>query len=83
MGRPPASMIRFRRSDGTLVLYAHITDHIVKVGDQVREGQVVAKVGNNGMARNPHIHIAAYRGTTPYQVRWDLRVMGEMGIGNQ
>lgn len=77
MGRPPASMIRFRRADGTIVVYAHIADITVKAGDLVRQGEVVAKVGNNGMARNPHVHIGAYRGNTPYQIRWDLRILGK------
>lgn len=80
MGRPPASIIRFRRSDGLIVVYSHITDPRVTLGERVHQGQVVAKVGNNGTARNPHIHIGAYKGATPYQIRWDLR-RGEIGIG--
>ena len=80
-GKPPASMIRFRRADGVIVVYAHATDFRVKAGDQVKQGQTVALVGNNGFARNPHIHVGAYKGTTPYQIRWDLRLIGKMGFG--
>ena len=36
-------------------------------------GQVVARVGNNGYGRSPHIHIGAWKGENPYQIRWDLR----------
>jgi hypothetical protein len=82
-GKPPASMIRFRRADGLIVVYAHAKDFTVRAGDRVKQGQVVAKVGNNGFARNPHIHIGAYRGATPFQIRWDLRLMGRMGIGQE
>ena len=46
--------------------------HVAR-GDTVRAGQVVARVGNNGYGRNPHIHIGAWKGETPYQIRWDLR----------
>lgn len=80
-GKPPASMIRFRRADGLIVVYAHVQAIAVRKGDRVTQGQPVAKVGNNGFARNPHIHIGAYRGSRPYQIRWDLRLMGRMGIG--
>jgi murein DD-endopeptidase MepM/ murein hydrolase activator NlpD len=77
-GTPPAAMLAFRRDDGVIVLYGHVADVQVAVGERVRAGQVVAKVGNNGMSRNPHIHVGALRGDTPLQIRWDLRAMGEL-----
>ncbi|MEZ5960833.1 MAG: M23 family metallopeptidase [Hyphomonadaceae bacterium] len=73
LGRPPASIILFERADGMRVLYAHVQDLQVARGDRVLAGQVVARVGNNGYGRNPHIHIGAWKGETPYQIRWDLR----------
>lgn len=73
LGRPPASIILFERADGVRVLFAHVQDLQVARGDTVRAGQVVARVGNNGYGRNPHIHIGAWKGETPYQIRWDLR----------
>jgi len=78
LGKPPASFIIFERADGTDVLYAHVADVRVKVGDRVNAGQVVAVVGNNGMARAPHTHIGAWRGSTPLQIRWDLRAMAKL-----
>jgi len=73
LGRPPASFILFERADGVRVLFAHVQDLQVARGDTVRAGQVVARVGNNGYGRNPHIHIGAWKGENPYQIRWDLR----------
>lgn len=73
LGRPPASLIVFERADGMLVLYAHVQDVQVAQGDTVRAGQIVARVGNNGYGRSPHIHVGAWKGETPYQIRWDLR----------
>lgn len=81
MGRPPAGMIRFRRDDGTLVVYGHVADIAVQAGDRVRAGQPVARVGNNGMSRSPHIHVGAYRGDLPLQIRWDLRAMARLQGG--
>lgn len=78
MGKPPASMMVFERADGVTVVYAHLTEPVVKVEDHVTAGQVVAIDGNNGVARNPHIHVGAYRGGEPLQIRWDLRAMGKV-----
>lgn len=77
-GRPPASMLLFERADGVVVVYAHVTAVKVKPGDLVSAGQVVANVGNNGMSRSPHVHVGAYRGDLPLQIRWDLRAMGKL-----
>ena len=69
----PASRIVFVRTDGTHVMYGHVNDVRVRKGERVRAGQPVARVGNNGYARAPHIHIGAWRGKTPLQIRFDLR----------
>lgn len=80
MGNPPAGMLQIRRADGVIVLLAHVTDIAVIRGEPVKAGQVVAKVGNNGFARAPHIHIGAWREATaePLQIRWDLRAMAKL-----
>lgn len=78
MGGPPASAILFERADGLIVAYAHVQDVKVKVGDKVIPGQVIAVVGNNGMARNPHIHVGAAKDHKPLQIRWDLRAEGRI-----
>lgn len=72
-GQPPASAIVFERADGLHVTFAHLQDIRVAMGDEVRAGQVVGLVGNNGVARHPHVHVGAFRGDVPYQIRWDLR----------
>jgi len=73
LGQPPASFIVFERADGMRVLFAHVQDLQVGQGDPVSAGQVVARVGNNGYGRSPHIHVGAFKGDVPYQIRWDLR----------
>lgn len=80
MGRPPAAMIQIRRNDGIIVVLAHVQNIRVKLGDRVKAGEVLASVGNNGMARNPHTHIGAWRESTgePLQIRWDLNAMAAL-----
>lgn len=74
-GKPPASFLLLRSEDGTFFVIAHVQAIAVKQGDTVRAGQVLAKVGNNGFARMPHIHIGAWRGRDGLQIRWDQRRM--------
>ena len=71
LGEPPASWITFERDDATRILLAHVKDVRVAVGDDVEAGAVIAAVGNNGYSRQPHIHIGAWRGETPLQLRFD------------
>jgi len=77
MGPPPAAQIRILTGDGIIVVLAHLTDFRVKAGDRVTAGQVIALDGNNGMARNPHVHVGAWRqkDLVPLQIRWDLRAL--------
>jgi hypothetical protein len=75
VGSPPASSATFRRSDGVHFVYAHIQDIVVRQGDKVQAGQPFAKIGNNGYGRTPHVHVGAWRGAAPLQIRWDQRTM--------
>ena len=77
-GSSPASQIVFERADGLIVAYAHIADPRVGVGDSVKAGQVVAVDGNNGAAEAPHVHVGAFRGRVPFQIRWDQRAEGRL-----
>lgn len=78
LGRQRASVLVFRRADGVRVLYAHVQEVAVSAGDTVRAGQPVARIGNNGPAFMPHVHVGAWRDTEPLQVRFDLVAMGRL-----
>lgn len=77
-GRPPAGMIQIEAADGLKVTYGHVTDFAVVLGDTVKAGQIIAKVGNNGPSFAPHVHVGAARGVEPLQVRWDQRAMATL-----
>ncbi len=42
--------------DGISTLYAHSSKLLVKEGDQVRRGQVIALIGNTGASKGAHLH---------------------------
>jgi hypothetical protein len=86
MGTGPASHIVVRRADGMRVMLAHLQDIQVREGDTVRAGEFIARVGNNGYSRNPHVHVAAWKDDAAYQIRWDLRsrrIAGKGGDGSR
>ena len=42
--------------DGRKMLYAHNLINHVRVGDRVRQGEVIAQVGSTGRSTGPHVH---------------------------
>jgi murein DD-endopeptidase MepM/ murein hydrolase activator NlpD len=48
--------IELIHGDGFVTRYAHNQENLVKVGDAVSKGQVIAKVGSSGRSTGPHLH---------------------------
>ena len=71
LGKPPASMIQLNCASGVSFILAHIAAPTVTSGSSVEAGQRIAKVGNNGMSRQPHIHLGAWKDNVPLQIRFD------------
>ena len=54
-----------RHTNGMETLYAHNSKNMVKVGQQVKKGQVIALVGVTGRTTGPHLHFQVnYNGGT-------------------
>ena len=56
-------IIRHKRNQFTA--YAHNQRNLVKKGDQVVAGDLVARVGKTGRTSGPHLHFEVRRGSTP------------------
>lgn len=48
--------IFIRHQEGYITVYGHNKVNYVKVGDIVRQGQVIGEVGRTGFATGPHLH---------------------------
>lgn len=75
--------MRLYKGDGTrnedwFSWNAEVYAPVVSVGEEVKEGQLLAYVGNNGFCRNPHIHVGAYRGDQPLMVGFDAQKVGKV-----
>src|SRR6185369_5258016 len=59
------NLLLVRHADGWVSAYAHCDALLVKRGDQVKRGQVIARVGQTGAVRTPQLHFEVRRGTRP------------------
>jgi len=74
LGKGQASAVQILTPQNCLVIVVHVANIRVTPGDSVKAGQVIAQVGNSGVADAPHTLIGAYDLNTdlPLQIRWDL-----------
>jgi len=59
------NLLLIKHEDGWLTAYAHNEEILVKIGDTVRRGQMVARVGSSGSANAPQLHFEVRRGERP------------------
>jgi murein DD-endopeptidase MepM/ murein hydrolase activator NlpD len=59
------NLVLVRHSNGFVTAYAHASEIMVKRGDQIRRGQVIAKSGQTGNVSSPQLHFEIRKGSTP------------------
>ncbi len=59
------NLVLIRHDNGFVSAYAHNGELLVKRGEKVRRGQVVAKSGQSGNVASPQLHFELRKGSTP------------------
>ena len=57
-------LVKFRTTDGYDVMYAHLSEILVKKGEEIRQGQAGARSGNTGLSTGPHLHYSVWKDGT-------------------
>jgi murein DD-endopeptidase MepM/ murein hydrolase activator NlpD len=59
------NLILVRHPNGFVTAYAHASELLVKRGDKVTRGQIIAKSGRTGAINAPQLHFEIRKGSTP------------------
>ena len=63
------NVILIDHGGGTSTLYAHCSSLVAHEGQQVSQGQLIARVGSTGRATGPHLHFEVRRNGEPVNPR--------------
>ncbi|QQO11588.1 LysM peptidoglycan-binding domain-containing M23 family metallopeptidase [Bradyrhizobium diazoefficiens] len=59
------NLVLVRHSNGYVTAYAHASELLVKRGDTIKRGQVIAKSGQSGEVASPQLHFEIRKGSSP------------------
>ena len=74
------NLVLIKHSNGWISAYAHLDDVIVKKGDTVSAGEVIAKVGDTGGVGEPQLHFELRRGKKPVDPKEFLDPAGSAAV---
>jgi murein DD-endopeptidase MepM/ murein hydrolase activator NlpD len=59
------NLVLIRHANGYVSAYAHASELMVKRGDTIKRGQVIAHAGQTGNVTSPQLHFEIRKGSTP------------------
>ena len=59
------NLVLVRHANGYVTAYAHASELLVKRGDPIKRGQVIAKSGQSGEVGSPQLHFEIRKGSQP------------------
>jgi murein DD-endopeptidase MepM/ murein hydrolase activator NlpD len=57
--------VLIRHPNGFVTAYAHASELMVKRGDTIKRGQVIARSGQTGTVTSPQLHFEIRKGSAP------------------
>jgi len=68
------NLLLIKHANGWVTAYAHTDQILVKRGDKVSKGQIIARVGKTGAVTRPQLHFEIRRGKHPVNPKRYLRL---------
>jgi len=59
------NLVLIRHANGYVTAYAHASELLVKRGDTIKRGQIIAKSGQSGEVASPQLHFEIRKGSSP------------------
>jgi murein DD-endopeptidase MepM/ murein hydrolase activator NlpD len=59
------NLVLVRHTNGYVTAYAHASELLVKRGDPIKRGQIIAKSGQSGEVGSPQLHFEIRKGSSP------------------
>ena len=59
------NLVLVRHANGYVTAYAHASELMVKRGDTIKRGQIIAKSGQSGEVGSPQLHFEIRKGSSP------------------
>jgi murein DD-endopeptidase MepM/ murein hydrolase activator NlpD len=59
------NLVLVRHANGYVTAYAHASELLVKRGETIKRGQIIAKSGQSGEVGSPQLHFEIRKGSTP------------------
>jgi murein DD-endopeptidase MepM/ murein hydrolase activator NlpD len=59
------NLVLIRHTNGYVTAYAHASELLVKRGDTIKRGQIIAKSGQSGEVASPQLHFEIRKGSSP------------------
>ena len=59
------NLVLIKHNNGYVTAYAHASELLVKRGDTIKRGQIIAKSGQTGEVQSPQLHFEIRKGSTP------------------
>ncbi len=69
--------VEIKHGDRYITRYAHLSESLVRVGQKVQRGDMIARVGNSGRSTGPHLHYEVLKDGVPVNPRKFI-ILGEV-----
>ncbi len=69
--------VEIKHGDRYITRYAHLSESLVRVGQRVQRGDMIARVGNSGRSTGPHLHYEVLKDGVPVNPKKFI-ILGEV-----